>query len=173
MPIEPKHVAFAKKVLYAEIKQLRLRGAIRAGDQDDVASAVLVHLVEAWPAFDPDRAPVEAFITQVVATRLISVLRERNARKRRWGTRSIGTGGNEPVAPAWSDDRWTRLIDLRMDMDTALRRLSPTQRAICDQLLRDLLTHAAKEMGIPRRTLRDNVAKIRAILRDAGLEEYF
>lgn len=173
MPIDPKDIEFARTILYAEIRQLRLRGAIRPSDEDDIAGSVMVHLVEAWPSFDPTRGPAEAFIQQVVSTRLVSVLRERNARKRRWPVQHTGTGADEPAAPAWSDDRWSRLIDLRMDLDAAMRRLSPKQRAICDQLLRDLLTHAAKEMGIPRRTLRDNVAKIRRVFRDAGLEEYF
>ncbi len=166
-------IEFAWKVIHSEVAQYRQRGVIRVSDEEDVASAVMVHLVEVWGRYDPSRGPVEAYINQVVSTRLVSVLRERRSRKRHGRSCSLGCRGEEPADPAWSHDRWRRLIDLRIDLESVRRRLTAKQRSVCDQLLRDLLTHAAKEMGIPRRTLRDNVAKIRAIFRDAGLEEYF
>jgi RNA polymerase sigma factor (sigma-70 family) len=166
-------IEFAWKVINSEVARYRQRGCIRSTHAEDVASAVMVHLVEAWGRYDPSRGPVEAFINQVVTTRLVSVLRERHSRKRGGRARSLGCLGEEPADPAWSHDRWRRLTDLRMDLESVRRRLNPKQHSVCDQLLRDLLAHAAKEMGIPRRTLRDNVAKIRRIFRDAGLEEYF
>jgi RNA polymerase sigma-70 factor (ECF subfamily) len=59
-----------------------------------------------------------------------------------------------------------------VDLSIAFSKLTPKQRAVCDQLLRDLVSPAAKEMGVPRSTLRYAVTKIRQIFRDAGLEEY-
>ncbi len=166
-------IEFAWKVINSEVARYRQRGCIRRTHEEDVASAVMVQLVEACNQYDPSRGPVEAFINQVVSTRLVSVLRERRSRKRGGRSRSLGALGEEPGDPAWSHDRWRRLIDLRVDLESVRRRLCPKQRAICDQLMRDLVAHAAKEMGVPRRTLRDGVVKIRRIFRDAGLEEYF
>jgi hypothetical protein len=77
-----------------------------------------------------------------------------------------------PIDRAWSGDGWRRRIDLRVDLEIAFGKLSPRQRAICDELLREALSPAAKELGVPRSTLRDAVAKIREVFRDAGLEDY-
>jgi RNA polymerase sigma-70 factor, ECF subfamily len=172
MKIDPQHLAFANIVIRAEIKKRRQRGIIRRADAEDIASEVMARLLEVWDRFDPERGNREAYINQVVSTRLVSLLRERNAQKRRAKIEPIDAGDERLADRSWCGDEWLRVIDLRVDLNIAFSKLSPKQRAICDQLLRDLVSPAAKEMGVPRSTLRYAVTKIRQIFRDAGLEEY-
>lgn len=173
MKIDPKHLAFANVVIRTETKKLRERGIIRRADQEDIASELMAQLLEVWDHFDAERGNREAFINQVVSTRLVSVLRERNSRKRRGTTEPIDAGDDRLIDHTWSGDGWRRQIELRVDLEIAFGKLDPRQRAICDQLLREALSPAAKQMGVARSTLRDAVVKIREVFRDAGLEEYF
>jgi len=173
MKIDPKHLAFANVIIRTEVKRLRERGVIRRADAEDIASAVITQLLAAWPSFDPDRGPPEAFINQVVNTRLVSLLRERNSQKRRATTEPIHASDDRPVDHSSSGEGSRRMIELRVDLRVALDRLTPKQREICDQLMREAITPAARQMGVPRSTLRDAVARIREVFRDAGLEEYF
>lgn len=173
MKIDPKHLAFANIVIRTEVKKLRERGVIRRADAEDIASELVAQLLEVWDRFDPERGTREAFINQVVSTRIVSILRERRAQKRRGITEAIDAGGDRLIDRTWSGDGWRHRIELRVDLEVAFNKLNSRQRAICDQLLREALSPAAKQMGVPRSTLRDAVAKIREIFRDAGLEEYF
>lgn len=172
MKIDPQHLAFANVVIRTEVKRLRQRGVISRGEAEDIASEVMARLLEVWDGFDPERGNREAYINQVVNTRLVSLLRERSAQKRCARTEPIDAGDERLTDHWWSAGEWLRRSDLRVDLSIAFSKLNPKQRAICDQLLRDLVSPAAKEMGVPRSTLRYAVTKIRQVFRDAGLEEY-
>ena len=172
MDVDPIIIEFASKVIASEVRTLRVRGVIRRSDEEDIASTLMLQLLEAWEGFDPDRAPPEAFVNQVVSTRLISILRKRNAQKRRGRTESIEASDERIVDRTWSGEGWRRQVDIKTDLKAAMEKLTPKQREICDLLLRESVTPAAREMGVPRSTLRDAVAKIRQVFRDAGLDAY-
>lgn len=172
MKIDPKHISFAELVIRTQVKWLRERGVIRRSEAEDFASDLMAQLLEAWNGFDPERGTREAFINQVVSTRILSLLRDRRAQKRRGNPLPLDADGGSVADPACAGDTWIRTIDLRVDLESARSKLTPKQRAVCDQLLRDVVSPAAKEMGVPRSTLRYAVTKIRQIFRDAGLEEY-
>lgn len=172
MNIQPTTIEFASKVIASEVRALRVRGVIRRSDEEDIAATLMLGLLGAWAGFDPERGTAEAFVNQVVSTRLISVLRKRNAQKRRGRTEPIGAAEERIVDRGWDGARCHRQSDLGTDLRAAMQKLTPRQREICDLLLRESVTPAARELGIPRSTLRDAVTKIRAVFRDAGLEEY-
>jgi hypothetical protein len=170
--INPEHLAFANVVIRTKIKKLRERGIIARADHDDIAGELMAQLLEVWDRFDPERGTRGAFINQVLSTRLVSLLRERRAQKRRGITESIDAGGDRLVDRTWSGEGWRDRIGLRVDLEVTLGKLTPRQREICDQLLREAVTPAARQLGVPRTTLRDAVDKIREVFRDAGLEAY-
>ncbi|MES1171250.1 MAG: sigma factor, partial [Actinomycetota bacterium] len=172
MKIDPKHLAFANVVIRTEVKKLRERGVIRRADAEDIASELMAQLLDVWDRFDPERGSREAFINHVVSTRLLSLLRDRRAQKRRGTPRPLDPDDEIANDHSWSGDGWRRQIDLRVDLEVAFGKLNQRQRELCDQLLREALTPAAKGMGVPRSTLRYVVIKVREIFRDAGLEEY-
>ena len=172
MKIDPQHLTFSNIVIRTEVKKLRQRGIIRRADAEDIASEVMARLLEEWDRFDPARGTREAYINQVVSTRLLSLLRDRNAQKRSAKVEAIDPSDERLVDRSCDGEEWLRRVDLRVDLHIAFSKLNPKQRAVCDQLLRDVVSPAAKEMGVPRSTLRYAVTKIRQIFRDAGLEEY-
>lgn len=172
MRIDPKHLRFANAVISVEVKKLLRRGVICRDEREDFRSELMVRLLEVWEAFDPSRAPREAFINQIVSTQLISLLRRRHAQKRRGTTQPIDAVVDPVVDPASWDGRQQGVSDIQIDLAAVMDLLSPLQRKIADHLRRESLTPAAEQMGIPRRTLRDQRERIRAVFRDAGLEAY-
>ncbi len=172
MQIDPKDLQFANVVISAEVKKLFLRGVIRRDEHEDFGSELMVRLLSVWETFDPARGPREAFINQVVSTQLVSILRERYAQKRRGTTQPIDAVADPIVDPTSWDGRQQHVINLQIDLAAVMHLLTPLQRQILDHLRREPLTPVAEQMGIPRRTLRDQCARIREVFRDAGLEEY-
>ena len=106
------------------------------------------------------------------AVEVISILRKRSAQKRSATVESIDASDDRVVDRASLGDGVGRLIDIKVDLKIALCNLTPKQREICDLLLRDAVTPVARELGMPRSTLRDAIVKIREVFHDAGLEEY-
>ncbi len=172
MDIKPQIVEFTRMVIASEIRTLRERGSIRPSDEEDLASEIMVEFITAWPSFNPDRAPVEAFVNQVVQTRLVSVLRKRRALKRRGRTVSLGASAELKVDSARDGGGQIEQSHMRMDIHDVLEKLTTEQRARCDELMRQAVTPAARELGMPRSTLRDAIDKIREVFRDEGLEDY-
>jgi RNA polymerase sigma factor (sigma-70 family) len=172
MQIDPKDLQFTNIVISAEMKKLHLRGILRSDEMEPFASEVLARLLAVWDSFDSARGPREAFINTVVSNLIASLLRERYAQKRRGTTQPLDGVADVLVDRATSDGRQEHIINLRIDLANALPRLTPFQRQIVDLLQRDALTPVAEQLGIPRRTLRDQCARIRDVFRDAGLEEY-
>lgn len=172
MQMSPEHYAFVTIVIRTEIKKRRARGVIRRDDAEDIASELMAQLLGVWEQYDPARGSREAFINQVVSTRLVSILRDRHAAKRRAfvepladrETAQDGRVGERPDA--------LRRACLRMDLKAVIERLRPEDRELCEWLQRDALKPVAEEKGIPRRTLRDRAARIRNAFRDARLDEY-
>ncbi len=172
MQIDPKDLQFTNIVISAEMKKLHLRGILRSDEMEPFASEVLARLLAVWESYDATRGPREAFINTVVSNLIASLLRERYAQKRRGTTQPLDGVADVLVDRATSDGRQEHIINLRIDLANVLPRLTPFQRQIVDLLQRDALTPVAEQLGIPRRTLRDQCARIRDVFRDAGLEEY-
>ena len=172
MHIDPKDLQFANIVILAEMKKLHLRGVLRSDEMEPFASEVLARLLAVWQSYEPTRGPREAFINTVVSNVIASLLRERYAQKRRGATHQLDAVADVLVDRATSEGRQQHIINLRIDIADVMPRLTPFQRQIVDLLQRDALTPVAKQLGIPRRTLRDQCARIRDVFRDAGLEEY-
>jgi len=172
MQIDPKDLQFTNIVISAEMKKLHLRGILRSDEMEPFASEVLARLLAVWESYDATRGPREAFINTVVSNLIASLLRERYAQKRRGTTQPLDGVADVLVDRATSDGRQEHIINLRIDLANVLPRLTPFQRQIVDLLQRDALTPVAEQLGVPRRTLRDQCARIRDVFRDAGLEEY-
>lgn len=172
MQIDPKDIQFTNIVISAEMKKLNRRGILRRDEMEPFASEVLARLLAVWESYDATRGPREAFINTVVSNLIASLLRERYAQKRRGTTQPLDGVAHAIVDRATSEGRQEHIINLRIDLANVLPRLTPFQRQIVDLLQREALTPAAEQLGIPRRTLRDQCARIRDVFRDAGLEEY-
>lgn len=172
MTIDPATIEFIRVVAHRAVSDLRRRGLVRRDEHEDCASALILEVIRVWSSYDPDRGAPEAFVNQVVATRTSSLLRRRAAKKRRLNPGSLD-GAAERVADGATDGLSREsACDLRRDLDAVLSRLTPRQRDICDQLLRESVSPAARELGLPRSTVRDEIARIRVVFEEAGLGDY-
>lgn len=172
MHIDPKDLQFTNIVIRAETKKLQRRSILHSDEMEPFASEVLARLLAVWKSYDPTRGPREAFINTVVSNLITSLLRERYAQKRRGTTQPIESVADLLVDRATSEESHENVINLRIDLSEVIPRLTTFQREIVELLQRDALTTVAGQLGIPRRTLRDQCARIREVFRDAGLEKY-
>lgn len=172
MHVDPKDLQFASMVIASQVKNLRRSGAIRRNEAENFAADLMARLLAVWETYDPARAPREAFINVVVSTQAVSLLRERNAQKRRGEPRSLDAIADLLVDDTAADGKWQHVINLRIDLAGVVPLLTPLQRQLVDQLQRDSLAPIAQQMGIPRSTLRKQCDLIREVFRDAGLEQY-
>lgn len=172
MQIDPKNLSFAILVIRAEVNKLRARGVIRRDDAEDFASELMLQLLTECRRYEQAPAPIEAMINQIVSTRTVSILRKRHAKKRAASVEPLAGRDVGRDARVGDGDDPLRIVDLKIDLKTALERLRPQDRELCEWLERDALKPVADEKGIPRRTLRDWRQRIHDVFRDAGLDEY-
>ena len=172
MTLRTNHIQFARVAIHARLRPLRLTGVITRDEQSLLGDELMAQLVAAWRRFDPARAVAEAFINQVVDTRLVSLLRARGAAKRSGSTVPLDQVAEGALCEPQRARHETNPAELRMDLAEAMELLTPREREIVEELMRESLAPAARNLGVPRRTLRDQVEQIRVVFRDAGLEAY-
>jgi len=172
MTIDPTTVDFIHLVVHRTITDLRRRGLVRRDEHQDCAAQLILEVLRAWDGFDPDRGTPQAFVNQVVSTRTNSLLRRRAAKKRRLRAGPLDSAASRLTDDAANGPDREAASDLRGDLDVVLSRLTPRQRDVCDQLLRESVSPAARELGLPRSTVRDEIARIRVVFEEAGLDQY-
>jgi DNA-directed RNA polymerase specialized sigma24 family protein len=170
MHIDPVDLHFALIVVAAEARRLSICGMLDESDREDCASELMSRLLGSWHLYDHTRGPREAFINAVVTTQSVSLLRLRLAKKRGGGVYRVDVDPEEASdkrsAPV---DRAQHVADLRMDFERVEPRLTQQQRVIASWLGRDKPTVVARILGMPRRTLRDELDRTRRVFCDAGL----
>ena len=172
MTIDPTTIDFIHLVVHRTITDLRRRGLVRRDEHQDCASQLILEVLRAWDGFDPERGTPQAFVNQVVSTRANSLLRRRAAKKRQLRTSPFDNAASHLTDAAANGPECEAASDLRGDLDVVLSRLTPRQRDVCDQLLRESVSPAARELGLPRSTVRDEIARIRVVFEEAGLDQY-
>lgn len=172
MQIDSSEIAFARKVIAAEVRGLIRRGTFRAEEAENLSSELMARLLATWSRYDPTRGSCEAFINVVVASQAVSLVREKCAQKRRGRVVPFDSVAGTLEDRTGSGGRGVEDLILRIDMEGALELLTPFQRRLLDLLQHDPLARVAQRLGVPRRTLRDERDRIRAVFRDAGLEAY-
>lgn len=159
-------------VVAAEVKKSILVGAVPRRERDDLVSEVMIELVKAWPGFNPARGNAEAFINRVVQSRLISIFRFRAAIKRGRYARHAESLPHDLVDSGAAHRDSQQDLDIRLDLEDMRARLTPEQQSIWDELRHHSVSRISQRRSIPRRTLRDFVARIREAAHDRGLEYY-
>lgn len=172
MHINSKDLRFAELVIGAEAQKLVLRGMISREDREDVKSELLAQLLGVWTQYDPARGPHDAYINHVVNTRIVSLVRARRAAKRAAATEPLEERDVGRDARVGDGPDQLCVIDLSIDLAALMARLRPADRELCESLQRDALNFISKNTGVPRRTLRDGLERIKRVFRDAGLDEY-
>lgn len=144
----------------------------------------LTHWFFVKDQFDPAReVTVKTFMKRVVKNKLLNILEERSAKKRQADSKSVslnqlledGEGSAEKFIAVESNTMKTiKDAELPVALSKAFSRLSSRQKELCRLLGEEGLSvsEASKRLSIPRRTLRDEIQRIREVFRKEGLEDY-
>lgn len=181
---------YVQKLLGIKARQLWRRPEFRRTDPADIAHDLLVHVLKQADNYDPARSAPNTFITRVVETAAAMLVRQRGCIKRAAGYRTIslerthvcgdrrritlgsvvGEGDlRRRCGGAVHDDRQD--AELSADVARAMEGLTGRQCEIATRLSDATEASVAREMGISRRQVRNDVLAIREHFQRAGLDE--
>ena len=178
-------------IIKRKTRQLIARAGIPASDQDDIEQDLAMYLWRIASAYDPQRGPLEAFVTTLVSHEGSKIVRRRRAKKR--GNGSVTSLKKDaPVSDRSSDPLSHFTTELGADARTGHVRISVQAHselsidieAITGSLpsewqlmirLRSIkpMAEVSRDMGIPRSTLNARMKKIRSRFESDGLKKYF
>jgi RNA polymerase sigma-70 factor (ECF subfamily) len=160
--IDPATLHFARTLVRIKARQITRRAPT---DRDDVEQELLLEVLLRWPKYDPDRASRQAFVEEVVRSRVCSLLR--SSRRRPRPAALTRAALHEP-------DRHdhVRQVDVRLDVQLVVDRLRPRLREACDHLRRQTQSDTARLMGVNRASMLRALVKARALFGAAGLDSY-
>jgi RNA polymerase sigma-70 factor (ECF subfamily) len=178
---------YAAWLIRRKAKQLVGRAGFTASDRPDIEQELHLDLLRRLPKLDESRAKRTTFIRHVVENRVASLLAERTAASR--DHRRCEASLDEPLededatlGDTIDQERYLRRDgdagndearrDLRLDLAAAIEGLPSDLRDLAEQLKMASAPEVARRMGIPRRTIRDRISRIRAHCERAGLAIY-
>lgn len=146
---------------------------------DDLVQECAAHWWQQRKVFDERRgATLTTYLRRVARAKLRDLERDRNARKRGGGTPMLSL--DVPIRPGGAGsvgdqlpDRQPVDLDWLASLDRAKDRLSERQRAIVSGLDEGSdKSELSRLLKISRDTLHRDVARIRRVFRDEGLDRY-
>jgi len=161
-------------------------------DFPDLQQDLWLELLSRIPDFRADRGSPRAFITLVIRNKRATIFAERLAAKRGKGKpchslddeHEEDDGDTLPLHETISIDDYlarTRglvrtqedIRDLGLDVRALVNSLKPKDRVVCLLLIDRAVSNVAGVVGVPRRSLRDVISRLRMEALDWGLQEYF
>lgn len=166
--IDPATLTFAQSLVRIKAKQLaRVIPSPAVNNRKDLEQELLLEVAVRWSRFNPSRGSAEAFVERVVERKLCKLLRDAKRAKR--GPRAaISLSCDDSV-----DERDSiRETCIRADVRGVMSAMTERDRRVCDQLLRETVSEAARQLRTPRATLEYAVDRIRTQMRKAEIHEY-
>jgi RNA polymerase sigma factor (sigma-70 family) len=155
-------------------RKLAARRCFRGVERDEIEQELIVHLLERWPSFDPNRSSRRTFISRVLNWKVLTLRRERRRLKRSQQSDSpdldLTCDGarrcrrRRTAAP--TQEQLERAIDLR----DALRSLPAELRELAETLKSTPLGSAARELKLSPGEFRARLRRLRSELAALGLD---
>ncbi len=165
-------------------------GVYPPGDRADVIQELTIVLFERQGDFDPERGKWSTFVKQVVTSKTVSFRRKQGADCRRdgLGLESLSTriadedGQQTELGYTVREDQDlcfagqrrrsdVELLELGEGLATVIDQLPADLAALCERLKTQSLSEIAEELGMPRSTLANRLARIRAAFERGGLRD--
>ena len=174
---------FAEVFIREKARQLVAKVRASNIDQDEIEQKLRIKLWRNQKSFDPQKGDWQAFAKTVVIRCAATILRDRRAQRRnpaRIGSLNVSitnrAGRSAELATTISESaghpsfrHHEDLVDLQLDVSEALGDLDDEDRELCESLMLDSASEAARERRVPRTTLNDAIHKLREPLENAGL----
>lgn len=149
-------------------------------DFDDLLQTVLVHWAQVRERHDPARrASKSTYMRGVVRNKLRDLRDSRLASKHALLTNArslespVKEGSKLTVHDTLRDERPSSDPGMRIDLESACEDLTCRQREIIECKLQGTTnTGIARQLGVHRDTVQDELKRVRDLFRDKGLEEY-
>lgn len=165
---------FAARFIRYKVGRLVMRATIRRSDRDDLEQDIKLHLVRRFAQFDPALAHWNTFVVTVVERYILTFLVMRRRRRQlRFASleafaradlesddegRAMALGEQE--SDCGSHDPMLQL-DLVLDVQHILARLPERVQHLCRRLMSNSLAEVARQMQVPRTTLRGHILLLR------------
>lgn len=185
---------YAENLIHHKARQLVGTAGFTRDDVEDLEQEMRLDLLQRLPNFDPSKATYNTFVSRLIERKISNLIRHRTQelRDHRCEDGSIhdpipsSHGGDtevERIETVTQDEQDFRLgkhtrsaeerRDLKLDISLALEKLPADLRELAEILQAMSITEAACELGIPRSTLYERIAKLRRALEAMGLNGQF
>lgn len=181
---------FLRRLIRKKARQIVSRGDALAADGTDLEQDLRLKVQKHLAAYSEDRGHLFAFLTAVVERQTANLVRRATAEKR-VGRPTVSLsiqveieGGEtaelaDVISNREADARLQiqsrsvqEQVELALDVAAAVRQLTPDERRVAEALKRGTITDVARDLGIPRSTIYEMLARWREPFEDAGLREY-
>jgi DNA-directed RNA polymerase specialized sigma24 family protein len=188
--LEPKAEEFLSRLIRKKSRQIICQAGFRPCDQSDIEQELRLKVEQHLSAFRGDRGHLYAFLTAVVERRAANLVRDGGVKKRdSRGMVSLsvrvdvnGDGPVELAAVIGQREADARLKvktrpaqdanDLKFDVEDTMAQLTPDERRVGEGLKHGTVAGVSRELGIPRSTIYDMLARWRDTFEQAGLRKY-
>ncbi len=169
---------FVTKLIRRKAREVTRNYSFHAVDADDVEQTLLLKLLQRLQKYQPRKGHYKAFVTRVIETQVATLIEHHSAPKR--DDREVGSL-SEPIRRDERDELLANLVTeaegsnhtqcaLRNVSDEAelseliaivLADLPPDMRTLAEQLQSASVAVLARQLGLPRTTLRDRLQRLR------------
>lgn len=194
MDTTQKHEQLTKytmTLVQCKARQLVGKAGYTHDDLADIEQDLTRHLLACLSKFDPTKATLNTFADRVVGSRIVDLLRRRNAEIRNRGREAFSLNaeietedGSVEIVETVSQDeidlrsgRYNRpeaeRAHLQIDLNAVVAGLSPELRQVAYMLRTASVAEVARELGIPRRTFREkHLAQLREVFAANRMDDY-
>lgn len=181
---------FTRGIIRRKVRQLVGRAGFTNQDREDLEHELFVRVLQSLPSFDPAQAHRNKFITAVVERHVANILRNKQAEKRDHRRISslnvtIRVTDEGPIELAQTigqrelDERRhshprsdEALAQMVRDLADMMALLPNDLRELAERLKSQSVSEIARERGVPRTTLNDQVRLLRQRFENSGLKDY-
>lgn len=194
MDTTQKHEQLTKytmTLVQCKARQLVGKAGYTHDDLADIEQDLIKSLLACMPQFDPAKAKLNTFVDRVVGSKIVDLLRRRNAEIRNRGREAFSLNeeietedGTVEIIETVSQDeidlrtgRYNRpeadRAHLQIDLNAVVAGLSPEFRQVADMLRTQSVAEVARDLGIPRRTFREkHLAQLRKVFAAHRMDDY-
>jgi len=146
---------YARDLIRHKARRMVRHGVVPARDEEDARQDLSLRVVQRLPRFDPARAAMATFLSNVVASGSTSMIRHRHAAKR--AGRRRGLEEKHLLHDPWPG------IEARLDMEQMLTLTHPAARPVADRLMEGQtnVVGIGRECGLSRQQVRSQIQGLR------------
>ena len=182
---------YAARVIRHKARHLVGTAGFTESDRDDLEQEMMLDVIMRLPKFDARRGTPKTFVACIIARKISKLIRHRTTGLRDFRCEAFSidkpAGNDDDAVPVRGDcvledindpagasqvPREVEASELAEATQRVISGLPRDLRRLCELLQRGTLADAARELGVPRSTLRYQLPRLRELFESAGLRSY-